>query len=736
MTKLPLSRLTAALVVVAASALGSGVMAGLPPAETLAQLSDRAHEATRAAKTSAGLGEVIKTANMVGDAPQMGTLREALASLERHEAKREKDRAERAAKLEGELVEALKGEHTPQALSKALKAAVEMHMISTDKGEFLRSPRIKDLVREAEVAARSAEASADWIMANELFVRLNLLMEEDGRFKNDARRILDRLSQIRLYAPQRLWEMRNQRRLLDGQKPLPPYNSLGDDFQAKLKGVDAQTVKAALVRAADGHVERRPLRELLIGGLESVRTLVTTPDLKVAFPGVENAEAVTQFVQWIDGRLVALRGSKADPDLFQLDALVTDLLGASRQTVKVPDQAVLHEMGNGSFDRLDEFSAIVWPDELSRFRRVMDGEFIGVGVQIQLDEETQMIKVVSPLEGTPAFRAGIKAGDLIKKIDDATAVGMTLDQAVDLITGSRGTRVRMTMERDGKDIEFPLVRERIPIKTVKGWRRTGPRDDEWEWFVDRESRIGYVRVTNFQNDTTSDLRKAVDFMKKDGMQALILDLRFNPGGLLTEAVSMANMFIDSGTIVYTEAAGGVRGSTEKAEPGRQRVRDVPVVVLVNEGSASASEIVAGAIKYYADEGKIRARLIGQRTYGKGSVQNVMPLGAASVLKLTQQYYFLPNQTCIHRREHATTWGVDPHQFVEMLPQQTNDALTLRQEADSPQHWMDAAGASGEAGKPAPDPTRLIADGMDLQLETALLYLRTQTAAKQQASATK
>ncbi len=722
----------AALVLVLAGAGGWGWGPPPTPAQNLSQLSDRTFDATHAARSSSGLAAAIRAATVAGDAQAMTTIREGLAALERHEAKREKDRAERTAKLEGEMNEALAAGRTPLALSKALKSVVEMHMISTDKAAFLQMGKIKDLVRDADVAARAAEAAGDWIMANELFVRLNLLLDEDGRFKNDARRILDRLSQIRLYAPQRLWDLRNSRRLLEGQKALPPYNSLGDDYQAKLRGVDAGTVRAALVQASEKHVERKALRELLIGGLESVRTLTTTPDLKVAFPGLERPEAVASFTTWLDERLAALKAMRVDPDLFQLDNLVADLLGASRQTVRIPDQAVLHELGNGAFERLDEFSAIVWPDELTRFRRIMDGEFTGIGVQIQLDDETQMIKVVSPLEGTPAFRAGIKNGDLIKKIDDATAVGMTLDQAVDLITGNRGTRVKMTMEREGKDIEFPLTRERIPIKTVKGWRRTGPRDDEWDWFVDRPSRIGYVRLTNFQGDTTTDLRKAVDFMKKDGLQGLILDLRFNPGGLLTEAVSVSNMFIDSGTIVYTEAAGGVRTDTQKARPGDQRLRDMPVVVLINEGSASASEIVAGAIKHYADEGKLRARLIGQRTYGKGSVQNVTPLGPASVLKLTQQYYFLPNEKCIHRREHATMWGVDPHQFVEMLPQQTSDALTLRQEADSPQHWMDGA----DKAKLPPDPAKLLSDGLDLQLETALLYLRTQTAAKQQASANK
>jgi carboxyl-terminal processing protease len=285
------------------------------------------------------------------------------------------------------------------------------------------------------------------------------------------------------------------------------------------------------------------------------------------------------------------------------------------------------------------------------------------------------------------------------------------------------------MERTGQDMDIALNRDRIPLKTIKGWKRTGARDDDWDWFIDPDNRIGYVRLTNFQEDTTRDLHRAIDAMKAKGVNGLVLDLRFNPGGLLTQAVSVANTFIDDGVVVYTEAAGGVRTDTQRAIRTQQRLRDVPIVVLINEGSASASEIVAGAMRHYADQGKLRAMLVGQRTYGKGSVQNVLNLSANSMLKLTMQYYFLPNGICIHRREHAKSWGVDPHLAIEMLPQQTSDALTLRQDADSPQAWM-----QNEAGKEAPNPDKLLTDGLDLQLESALFILRSQAVTRQVAAA--
>ncbi|MGD9690894.1 MAG: S41 family peptidase [Phycisphaerales bacterium] len=710
----------------------AGAPGASPPPETIAQLSDAVWERARTGAGETDFAEVVRTARLLGDATPLNALRDELAALEASFAKREEMRRERTAAVEKELTEALNGDGTPLTLSKGIKAAVELFLLTPkpDRPAFLQQDRMKSLIRRADAAAHQSERTGEWVMANELFVRLNLLLEEDGTYKPDARRILDRLQQIRLYVPQRLWEMRNVRRIQDNLKPLPPYNPAGDDWRSKLEGVDQDMVKAALRRAAEGHIERLTMRQLLIGGLESVRNLATTTDLKAAFPGLADEEATRRFVSWIEGKVAQFRGARSDPDSLAFDGFVSELLGASRQTVRIPEEAILHELGNGAFDRLDEFSGIIWPDELPRFRRIMEGEFIGVGIQIQLDEETQMIKVVTPIEGTPAFHGGVKTGDLLKKIDETSAVGMTLDQAVDLITGRRSSRVVLTMERGGDDVEIPLVRERIPLHTVKGWRRTGPKEGDWDWFIDPKNRIGYVRVTNFQDDTTHMLRRALDSMKRDGVAGLILDLRFNPGGLLTQAVSVSNCFIDSGTVVYTEAAGGIRTDTQKALPSRQSLRDVPLVVLVNEGSASASEIVSGAIRHYADTGRLKAMVIGQRTYGKGSVQNVLNLAGDAMLKLTMQYYFLPNGVCIHRREHAKTWGVDPNLEVEMLPQQTSDALTLRQEADTPTAWM--PGAAG-AGKPAPDPRKLLDDGLDLQLHTALFVLQSQAAGRQMAA---
>ncbi|MFN7020218.1 MAG: S41 family peptidase, partial [Phycisphaerales bacterium] len=667
-------------------------------------------------------------------------LREAFASLEKAVAKREQTRAEKLAEVDKVLNEKL-AEPGSEALSEAIKKAVERYMLSTDKNAFMHEPRIMELIRRADTAARDAEARGDWFTANELFFRLNVLLEEEETYKPDVKRLGLRLSMIRLYAPERFWKLRNDERIAAGKSELPPYNGLGESFKEKLAGIDKGSVFRAIASASRQHIEKVEMRRMIMGGLESVRTMVTTTDLETPFPSLKNAAAKDAMLAFLNHWSARLN----DPEVLitnqSLLDCIDDLLATNRSTVAFPDTAVLHEFGNGAMGRLDDFSAIVWPDELARFNRMTEGKFRGVGVQIQMDDETQMIKVVTPLEGTPAQIAGVRSGDLIKKIDGKSAVGISLNQAVDLITGPEGTSVQLTIERttdqkdeSGKeiteDIEFDLVRALIRTATVKGWRREGAKEDQWDWLIDPVNRIGYVRLTQFTDESTKELHAAIEQMQAQArrtggdsgtLAGMILDLRYNPGGLLTEAVSVANTFIDRGTIVSTE--GTLTGETKSAEPGKSKLGGTPLVVLINEGSASASEIVSGAIRHYADKGEVKALLIGQRSFGKGSVQNVWNLSRDSKMKLTTQYYKLPDGRIIHRKPGASMWGVDPHLKIAMLPEQESDALRLRQDADVLP--IDKDGNVLQSSTPRPDPARLIADGLDLQLQTALVVLQTQ-----------
>jgi len=527
---------------------------------------------------------------------------------------------------------------------------------------------------------------------------------------------------LRLYVPESLHDMRSAKLVADGEDPLPPYNGLADDWHEKLSGITPSMLIRALNRAERSHVEHADLAVMLIKGIDALKTFVTTTDLSPAFPSITDQKKVAAFISRLEAQEDELQGLKGKAGYFELVSVLKGVTRANEKTLGLSESALLHEFGNGAMSELDDFSAIIWPDEVESLQRSTQGKFTGVGIKISLDD-SQAIKVITPLQGTPAERAGVLPGDIIVKVDDESTVGISLQQAVDRITGDEGTPVTLTLERAGvaEPIAVTMNRDEIPIYSVKGWRRSGAGETEWDWFIDHKDKIGLVRITQFAEDTTHEFRRAIREMRREGLNGLIVDLRYNPGGLLSEAVSVSNLFVDEGVIVSQHDADGVERESQRARPGLAEVADIPVVVLINEGSASASEIVSGCLQDHE-----RALIVGTRSYGKGSVQNVYTIGSTSLalLKLTTQYYYLPSGRLIHRRPGAETWGVEPDVHVEMLPSQIADSLRTRQDADL--FRPDA--------EYAVDPEKLLDDGIDTQLETALLLLQSQSAKPAGASA--
>jgi len=259
----------------------------------------------------------------------------------------------------------------------------------------------------------------------------------------------------------------------------------------------------------------------------------------------------------------------------------------------------------------------------------------------------------------------------------------------------------------------------IDIHTVRGWERHGPDERDWDWFIDTENHIGYIRLMEFGKDSSDEIRAAVRDMKRNGgLNGLILDLRYNRGGLLDEAVEIVGFWEEGGVVVTQEDATGSVQTTQRTRGRDGIVKDVPTVVLISEGSASASEIVAGALQDYD-----KAVIVGERSYGKGSVQVVFSLGGGALFRLTTQYYRLPGGRLIHRQLNENAeWGVEPDVLAEMLPEQLGDALRTRQQADIVE--FDAQGNMIER-EGRPDPKTLYTDGIDTQLEIALLLLQSQ-----------
>lgn len=726
-----------ALFVLGAPALAHAQRPETPAAQRVDDWSEQLWQAAQTGREDLFL-QLLDQAPADADAQ----LLETIAEYERAIAQREAKRTEQIDEARTKLADLLADEPTAMHLSDALVQAVTLLEITHDRDAVLADPDVMRLVDLASKAAHTSEDQGDWLMSNELFYRLNALYEEEGYYKKDLDRQNHRLIMIQMYAPERLWELRNERLVADGEDPLPAYNPTGESFQERLDGIQEFMVRRALQDAASDHVEGVRVASILTSGLDALETMVNTHDLAEALPQLNDQGAKARFIEALDRERATLKEmtGRVDPRV-PVTSTMRHILAANEATLNLPPNAILHEFGNGSLAALDQFSAIIWPDELRRFNRNTQGNFIGVGIQIQLDEKRN-IKVVTPLEGTPAQRAGIRSGDVIKFVDGKPTAGFSLNQAVDQITGPSGTMVTLGIERQVADadgvartdadgepvyetIEIPIRRSRIEIRTVKGWERSGVREQDWDWYIDDTHHIGYVRLTQFTDNTTRDFLQAVRQMKSEGLNGLILDLRFNPGGLLDEAVSIANAFIPAGEIVSTRAPQSTRADHHRAKLSRAVLEDIPVIVLVNQGSASASEIVSGAIQDHAASGDIDALVLGHRSYGKGSVQNVWGLpGGTAAMKLTTRYYYLPSGRMIHRRPGATQWGVDPNLAVDMLPSQQADAILLRRDAD-----VMPLGPDGKALADAevPDPGSLISDGTDLQLHAALLLLEARAA---------
>jgi carboxyl-terminal processing protease len=325
------------------------------------------------------------------------------------------------------------------------------------------------------------------------------------------------------------------------------------------------------------------------------------------------------------------------------------------------------------------------------------------------------------LEDTPAYKAGIEAGDLITAIDGKSTTGITVDQAVNSIMGTPKTLVTLRIKRGNQaEKEYEIQRDVITVTSVKGFQRDSKDPTKWDYMIDPDSKIGYIRITGFQDNTADELDAALMTLQKQGMRGVVLDLRFNPGGLLQAAVDMCDMFLKDGTIVSTRGRSvNARPVEWKAHTSTEIPPDMPMIVLVNEYSASASEIFSGAMKDLK-----RALIVGHRSYGKGSVQNVLTITqpdapAPAKMKLTMAYYYLPNGENLHRRDKSEKWGVDPDVVVDLTPDQLNDLVRQRRDND-------IIHKNGEpASAPATAPSTQEAPAPDTQLETAMLMMRVQ-----------
>ena len=306
----------------------------------------------------------------------------------------------------------------------------------------------------------------------------------------------------------------------------------------------------------------------------------------------------------------------------------------------------------GMLTSLDRFSSYIDPDEYEKMKEETEGQFGGIGIVISVKDE--MLTVVAPMEGSPGMEAGIVANDQIIKVSGQNTASLSLDQAVGLIKGEPGTTVEITIHRPstGDTMTFSVERAVIELKTVKDAQIIEPN-------------VGYIRITQFNEKTAASLDTEIKSLSKEGMTSLVLDLRNNPGGLLTSAIEVSSLFIPRRQlIVFTEGRQEARKQEFKSLSGSKYL-DFPIVILINEGSASAAEIVAGCLQDYG-----RSLIVGEKSFGKGSVQSIIEIDGGSAIRLTTAKYYTPSKKIIH--EH----GIDPD-FVVDISDEDSQKLTLQ-----------------------------------------------------------
>ena len=355
---------------------------------------------------------------------------------------------------------------------------------------------------------------------------------------------------------------------------------------------------------------------------------------------------------------------------------------------------LVHGAVRGMLKTLDPHSAYMTPEMYKEMRVETKGEFEGLGIQIGIRD--QHVIVIAPIEGTPAHAVGIQTGDVILKVDETPTKDLTLMEAVQRMRGPKGTSVTLTVEREGvpETLNFTVIRDTIKIQSV----RSRLLDD----------RIGYVRISQFQESTPQDLDRELVKLQDEDAQGLILDLRNNPGGLLSSAVGVSEQFLQPDTLVVSVKGRDGRKDEYRASPPRDP-QESPMIVLVNQGSASASEIVAAAMQ---DWGK--AVIVGKTTFGKGSVQTILPLSDGSGLRLTTAKYYTPSGESIH------SVGVKPDIVVEQKP------ITLDEEKQEAPSTKEDARSSSEEGNASDKQEDLEAELMkkDVQLQKAIELLKT------------
>ncbi|HSV27748.1 MAG TPA: S41 family peptidase, partial [Sedimentisphaerales bacterium] len=530
-----------------------------------------------------------------------------------------------------------------------------------EKDKILSDPFVEQMIARALAEAREHEAEGRWDEAITQCYGWLAAFFEDNRHYEDRRDRLRDMFYIRESLTDNACETSEERFAGIRKEMLVQAVRVLDFYHVKILDYDAMA-KSALERC------------MILGDVIALADTFKADALK------RERALIAAWQTGLNAMNDRFKDSQLPLSRDKFLALFEDVLKLNVETINLPEEIVVAFFSEAALNEIDPYTNLVWPWQIAEFEKAMTQEFTGIGIEINRSDGK--LTVASLLPDTPASVSGLDAEDVIEAVNGEPTADMTLQCAVRKITGPAGTKVTLTVRGKNADQtrDIVITRARIVVPTIRGWQRTD--DGKWLHMIDDEHRIGYVRITNFSEATGRQFETVLQSLENQGMGGLIIDLRHNTGGYLRSAVEISDKFIAEGPIVVTRPRFGVRTSEVATRRGTRT--DYPLVILINGGSASASEIVAGALQ---DPMHRRALLVGSRSYGKGSVQTVSSLsGDRAQLKYTMAYYHLPSGRRVESRfdaERAGTeeWGILPDIVVEMAPEEVRRLMDIQRDND-------------------------------------------------------
>jgi len=550
-------------------------------------------------------------------------------------------------------------------VSKVLEVTSKALEYSSKKQEqaLLDDILVRQTVRQAERIAAEFESKGRWLDAyNICYSKLKQIYKNDKKYSDYAKQLLAKADIVASL-----------------------QDSPCQSFQERYTGIEKQMFLNAVDYLDSSYVNIVDYRRMTIKAVNRCKLLAEVmgnSHLKMRYKIRDTQYKVIQrsLAAILDQVNQSQANMKKDEliDAFErVLALSESPLGGGR----LPPELLITQFATGALSALDPYTVICWPSQAQNFKKALTNQFTGIGIRFSKKQESA--KVLSVLPDTPAYHSGIEAGDVIKAVDGLQTSEMPPDCVAQGIAGPEGTKVTLTIKRQGehKERDITLRRANIVVPSVRGWQRS--ETGRWRYMIDARNKIGYIRISSFNSRTVGDFDKILAQLESQGLKGLILDLRSNPGGLLNSAIEIADRFIKEGLIARIQPRCGmptyVSAHKKKTHP------DYPIVVLIDRSSASSSEILAGVLQ---EPKHNRATIVGERSYGKGSVQSIVShLGGGATLKYTTAYYYLPSGQRIKSRDEdrkpgSENWGVLPDVKVKLRSDELRKMADVRRANES------------------------------------------------------